>query len=61
MMEYEYQVLTFRREVPRAEVRRALSEQAEYGHWELVRLRLYWGGARRAWLRRRIMRVQRTA
>jgi hypothetical protein len=61
MIEYEYQVLTFRPEESRASVRRTLSEHAEYGHWELYRVRLYWGGVRRAWLRRKIMRVQRTA
>ncbi|HLS40556.1 MAG TPA: DUF5703 family protein [Ornithinicoccus sp.] len=61
MIEYEYQVLTFRPEVSRAEARRTLSEHAEYGHWELYRVRMYWGGLRRAWLRRKIIRVQRTA
>lgn len=61
MIEYEYQVLTFRPEVSRAAVRRTLSEHAEYGHWELYRVRMYWGGFRRAWLRRKIIRVQRTA
>jgi hypothetical protein len=34
--------------------------EAEYGHWELSRLRLYLGGARKVWLRRKIIRVQRT-
>lgn len=61
MIEYEYQVLTFGREESRSVVRRALAEQAEYGRWELHRVRLYRGGVRRAWLRRRIIRVQRTA
>lgn len=61
MVEYEWQVLTFGRDEPRAAVRRALSEHAEYGHWELYRVRLYWGGVRRAWLRRTIIRVGRTA
>lgn len=60
MIEYEYQVLTFRPDVSRAEVRRTLSEHAEYGHWELYRVRMYWGGLRRAWLRRKIIRVQST-
>jgi hypothetical protein len=61
MMEYEYQVLTFARDQSRPAVRRVLAEQAEYGHWELYRVRLYWGGVRRAWLRRKIIRVRRTA
>ena len=61
MIEYEYRVLVFPRDVPRGDVRRALAEHAEYGHWEMDRLRLYLGGGRRVWLRRRIIRVQRTA
>jgi hypothetical protein len=61
MIEYEFQTLTFGRDDSRAEVRRALAEQAEYGHWELYRVRVSWGGVRRAWLRRKIIRVQRTA
>jgi hypothetical protein len=61
MNEYEYQVLVFPRDTPRGDVRRVIAEHAEYGHWELSRLLLYFGGARRVWLRRRIIRVQRTA
>ncbi len=60
MIEYEYRVLVFSRDVSRADLRRAVADEAEYGHWELSRLRLYLGGARRVWLRRRIIRVQRT-
>ena len=61
MIEYEYRVLVFSRDVSRADLCRAVSDEAEYGHWELSRLRRYRGGARRVWLRRRIIRVQRTA
>lgn len=57
---YEYKVLTMSRFVPRGEVTRVLTEQAEYGRWELARVVVYFGGARRIWLRRRILRVQRT-
>ena len=60
-VEYEYRVLTFPREVSRAEIRRALGEHAEYDHWELARTVVYVGGTRRAWLRRRVIRVHRTA
>jgi hypothetical protein len=60
-LEYEYRVLTFPREVSRAEIRRALGEHAEYDHWELARTVVYEGGIRRAWLRRRVIRVHRTA
>ncbi|HEV2242638.1 MAG TPA: DUF5703 family protein, partial [Streptosporangiaceae bacterium] len=33
---------------------------AEYGHWELARLRLNADGSRKATLRRQIIRVART-
>lgn len=61
MIEYEYQVLTFARDVQRSVVRQELTDHAEYGHWELARTRLYLGGTRRVWLRRKIIRVKRTA
>lgn len=61
MTEYEFRVLTFPRQTSRADVRQALADHAEYGHWELARTRLYLGGSRRVWLRRRIIRVRRTA
>ncbi len=60
-MDYEYRVLSFGRMVPRAAIRQVLVEHAEYGHWELARSAVYLGGRRRVWLRRRIIRVQRTA
>jgi len=60
-VEYEYRVLTFDRSVTRADIRRTLVEHAEYGRWELARSVVYLGGVRRTWLRRRIIRVQRTA
>ena len=59
--EYEWRVLTLPRAVSRAEVRQLLAEQAEYGQWELARVRLYMGGHRKVWLRRRIIRVMRSA
>lgn len=61
MVEYEYRTLNFPRQTTRAEARRVLSEYAEYEQWELQRMRLYFGGARRAVLRRKIIRVRRTA
>ncbi|HET7474471.1 MAG TPA: DUF5703 family protein [Dermatophilaceae bacterium] len=60
-MEYEYRVLAFPREASRAEVRQVIAEHCEYGHWEMQRLRLYFGGRRRVWLRRPVIRVRRTA
>lgn len=59
--DYEYRLLTVPRHLSRAELRRLLAEHAEYGHWELARVRLYMGGARKVWLRRKIIRVVRTA
>jgi len=37
-----------------------LTEQAEYGRWELARTRLFAGGERKVWLRRKIIRVRST-
>jgi hypothetical protein len=59
--EYEYRLVVLPRPVGGAQAQRLLAELAEHGHWEVARVRLYWGGARRVWLRRRIIRVVRTA
>lgn len=61
MAEYEYRMLSFSGDQTRADVRRALAEHAEYGHWDLLRVTLYVGGSRKIVLRRRVIRVQRTA
>ena len=61
MVEYEFKELTFHRDHDRSTVRQALTEHAEYGHWELVRVRLFWGGMRKVVMRRKIIRVRRTA
>jgi uncharacterized protein DUF5703 len=58
--DYEYRVLSLPRGISRSEARRWLTEHAEYGRWELDRVQISFGGARRVWLRRRIMRVERT-
>ena len=60
MAEYETQQIYLPRGTSRGEARRVLTEHAEYGHWELSRLRLYPDGSRRVWLRRRVIRVMRT-
>jgi hypothetical protein len=57
---YEYRELALPRDTPRDVARTVLTEYAEYGRWELDRLRLYPDGRRRVWLRRRVMRVERT-
>lgn len=56
--EYEIRVLEFTHGVSKAEVRQRLTEVAEYGQWELFRTRIYTGGRRRTWLRRKIIRVR---
>jgi hypothetical protein len=60
MAEYDYLVLHLPRGTTRDAARRILTEHAEYGSWELARLRLYADGSRKATLRRRIMRVVKT-
>ncbi|MFF1254241.1 DUF5703 family protein [Pseudarthrobacter sp. NPDC058329] len=58
--QYEYLVLTVSPVDSLHEARRRLVEHSEYGKWELQRSKLYMGGGRRFWLRRRVMQVHRT-
>ncbi|MEJ5946046.1 DUF5703 family protein [Pseudokineococcus basanitobsidens] len=58
---YEYREIVLPRGTSRGEARALLTEQAEYGKWELAGVRLYLGGRRRVVLRRRIIRMERTA
>ncbi|HEX4654879.1 MAG TPA: DUF5703 family protein [Mycobacteriales bacterium] len=58
--DYEYQRLTLPRGISRRTAQRLLTDAAEYGHWELDRLRLFPDGTRRVTLRRRILRVKST-
>lgn len=58
--DYEYQIVTIPRRESLASVRSNLAEQAEYGRWELARTRVYIGGEKKVWLRRRIIRVSST-
>ncbi|WP_082126795.1 DUF5703 family protein [Allosalinactinospora lopnorensis] len=60
MLEYEYRELRFPRGTSRSATRQALTEHAEYGRWELARVRLYPNGSRRITLRRKIIRQVRT-
>lgn len=57
---WEYMVLTCQPRESLGEVRRRLIDHAEYGKWELRRSRIYSGGVRKYWLRRKIMKVRRT-
>jgi hypothetical protein len=60
MLDYEYQRLTMPRGTSRNAAQRALTEAAEYGRWELDRVRLFPDGTRKVVLRRRIIRVRST-
>jgi len=60
MVEYSYLVLNLPRGTSRDVTRRILTDHAEYGDWELDRMRLFADGSRRATLRRRIIRQRST-
>jgi hypothetical protein len=60
MAEYAYLVVYIPRGTSRDAAHRILTDHAEYGDWELARLRLYADGSRKATLRRRIIRPVRT-
>jgi hypothetical protein len=59
--DFEYLVLTVSPVESLREARQRVTEHAEYGKWELTRTVIYIGGVRRYWLRRKVMRVARTA
>lgn len=56
----EWRVIDIPRGVSRSDARSLLTDKAEHGRWELARSQILYGGARRVWLRRRVMRLQRT-
>jgi Family of unknown function (DUF5703) len=58
--EYEIRQLRLPRGTSRGYARRLLTDEAEYGGWELARHRMLPDGSRRVWLRRRIIRVRRS-
>ncbi|MFV0632695.1 DUF5703 family protein [Demequina sp.] len=57
---FEWRVVNIPRGTSRSQAHAMVLEQVEYGRWELKRSQILVGGARRVWLRRRVMRVQRT-
>jgi Family of unknown function (DUF5703) len=59
-MEYEFQRISLPRTISRSAVRRLLVDRAEYGGWELSRVRMFPDGSRKVELRRRIIRVRST-
>jgi len=58
--EYEYRILRLPPSTSGNDARRLLTEHAEYGRWELARTRLFAGGERKVWLRRKTIRVRST-
>jgi hypothetical protein len=60
MAEFSYLVIYLSRGTTRDAARQILTDHAEYGHWELARLRLNPDGSRKATLRRPIIRAVRT-
>lgn len=52
---YEFRRVSFSKDVPRSVSLQELNDQAEYGKWELARVRVSVGGMRTVWLRRKIM------
>ena len=56
-VEYEIERVRLGRHLSRSAVRQLLTDQAEYGGWELTRLRRYRDGTRDVWIRRKIIRV----
>jgi len=58
--EWEFRHLWLPRGTSRGAATRLLTDEAEYGHWELARLRLHADGSRRVVLRRRVIRAIRT-
>lgn len=57
---FEYLVITVAPGERLADARARLVEHAEYGKWELSRSVLLYGGVRKFWMRRRVMRVHST-
>ena len=60
VVEYEVSKVRLDRSLPRSAVRKLLTDQAEYGGWELTRLRRYRDGTRDVWVRRKIIRARLT-
>jgi hypothetical protein len=60
MGEWEFRYLYLPRGTSRGAATRLLTDHAEYGHWELARLRLSADGSRRVTLRRKIIKAVRT-
>jgi len=60
MAEYTYLTLNLPRGTTREAARQIMTEHAEYGGWELHRLRLHPDGRRWIQLRKKIIRIRST-
>ncbi|WP_327088747.1 DUF5703 family protein [Nonomuraea sp. NBC_01738] len=60
MLDYSYMDIFIPRGTSREAARQLLTEHAEYGQWELARVRLHPDGSRQVRLRRKVIRVNRT-
>lgn len=58
--DFEVQSIKLPHTASRKAVQRLLTDEAEYGHWELQRLRRYRDGSQQVWLRRKIIKVRST-
>ena len=58
---WEYRDVILPRGTTKVAAKELLVEQAEIGNWELARLAILWDGRRTVRLRRRIIKVERTA
>ena len=58
---WEFREISFSREADRESTRELLTFKAERGRWELDQTRIYRDGRRKIRLRRKIIRVARTA
>jgi hypothetical protein len=56
-VEYEVERVRLGRHLSHKAVRQLLTDHAEYGGWELARLRRYRDGSRDVWIRRKIIRM----
>lgn len=59
-IQYEIREVTIPPGTSKHDVQRRLAEAAEYDRWELMRTRLYVGGKRKVWLRRKTMKLSST-
>jgi Family of unknown function (DUF5703) len=58
-VEYQIERVRLGHHLSRHAVRQLLTDHAEYGDWELTRLRRYRDGSRDVWIRRKIIRMPR--